>query len=89
MDYECNDSFHLFQKDLESLPPRIRKDFIKKKKLLRKNPSGPNVRELFGGYEGKFRIILEGNYRYVFAVNVNSLKIYSYEVKPRSQSYKG
>lgn len=90
-EYEFVDNYQGFQCDLENLPQIVKQDLKEKRKFLRKNPFRKEpfkVIELRGKYKGKHRISLIRNYRYVFVVNTNSHKIYSYEVRPRSESYK-
>jgi mRNA-degrading endonuclease RelE of RelBE toxin-antitoxin system len=90
-DYEFVDSYQGFQNDLQKLPQVVKTELKEKTELLKMNPFMKQpfrVNELRGRYKGKHEIHLIRNYRYVFSVNVHSHKIYSYEVRPRSQSYK-
>ena len=90
-EYEFVDNSTVFQYDLENLPPVVRQDLDKKRKYLKADPCRKEpfeVRDLKGKYKGKYRIRLIRNYRYVFSISVDSHKIYSYWVRPRSQSYR-
>lgn len=90
-EYEFIDNSAVFQYDLKNLPQVVRDDLDKKRKYLKTVPDRTEpfeVIELKGKYKGKYRIRLTRNYRYVFSINVDSHKIYSYRVRPRSQSYR-
>jgi mRNA-degrading endonuclease RelE of RelBE toxin-antitoxin system len=91
-DYGFDDSYPGFQRDLGSAPKIVKKQLEEKRSLLRKDPFRKEpfeVVELRARYKGKRKINLMGNYRYVFWVNIQSHKICSYELRPRSKSYMG
>ena len=89
-DYRFDDSYLGFQQDFASAPRIVKEELEAKKLHLRKDPFGKEpfeVVELRGRFKGKLRIRLVCNYRYVFHVNIQSHKIYSDLLKPRSTSY--
>jgi hypothetical protein len=90
LDVGFDDSYPGFQQDFEFAPKTVKQQLEEKRALLRKDPFRKEpfeVIELRGKFKGKFRIRLVRNYRYVFHVNIQSHKIYSDLLRPRSKSY--
>jgi mRNA-degrading endonuclease RelE of RelBE toxin-antitoxin system len=85
--YRIDDSDIGYQRDLGFAPPIVKQDLEHKKVRLRRDPFSLRIVRLRGRYNRLSKINLAENYRYVFYIDLNSHRIYSYELKHRSQAY--
>lgn len=75
------------RKELECLPAKIARAIADALEILKTNPfSGPNVRRLYGEFDGLFRLRV-GAYRIIYEIDGKGRIVLVVTVGPRGQMY--